>query len=124
MSLLGAVAYLAHPRVDLTVFIVALPRRNHNPEVQHARKLHKLLRWLQRKPNKLTCKRMPGGGSHLRGISDAAFKREAEDGYSLRGAIFLRAAGNNMTTKVVVHVLDWACKSQRHVTHILPFYVS
>ena len=47
MSLLGAVAYLSHTRVDLTVFIVALQRRNHNPEVQHARKLNKLLRWLQ-----------------------------------------------------------------------------
>ena len=58
MSLLGAVAYLSHTRVDIVVFIVALQRRNHNPEVQHVRKLNKLLRWLQRKPNKLTYKRI------------------------------------------------------------------
>ena len=81
MSLLGDVAYLSHTRVDLTVFIIALNRRNHNPEVQHSRKLNKLLRWLQRRPKKLTYKRMPGiqwGGSHLRVISDAAFKKEAD----------------------------------------------
>ena len=37
--------------------------------------------------------------THLRVVSDAAFKKETEDGYSLRGALFLRCEGSitNMT---------------------------
>ena len=125
MSLLGAVAYLSHTRVDLTVFIVALQRRNHNPEVQHVRKLNKLLRWLQRRPKKLTYKRMPNvqwGGSHLRVISDAAFKKETDSGHCLRGALFVRAPGNKQTyfapegKETVVHIIDYLSKAQRHVT--------
>ena len=53
ISLLGAIAYATHTRVDVMVFIVALQRQNHNPEVQHVRKLNKLLRWVQRNPKKL-----------------------------------------------------------------------
>ena len=53
-------------------------------------------------------------------ISDAAYKRETEDGYSLRGALYLRAAGNDRDIlsgeETVVHVIDVACKSQKRVT--------
>ena len=45
-SLLGAIAYLSHTRVDIVVFICALQRYSHQPQVQHARKLNKLLSWL------------------------------------------------------------------------------
>ena len=37
----------------------------------------------------------------------------------MRGALFLRALGReqkDFTTASTTHVLDWACKSQRHVT--------
>ena len=34
-----------------------------------------------------------GTVTHLRVISDAAFKKEPEDGYSLRGVLFLRCPG-------------------------------
>ena len=78
MSLLGAIAYATHTRVDVMVFIVAMQRQNHNPEVQHVRKLNKLLRWVQRNPNKLSYKSLPSKDSHLRIISDAAFKKETE----------------------------------------------
>ena len=44
MSLLGAVAYLAHTRVDAIVFICALQRHTSKPQVQHVKKLDKLLR--------------------------------------------------------------------------------
>ena len=63
-------------------------------------------------------------GEHLRVVSDAAFKRETEDGYSLRGAVFLRCCTESQLAEgahpeearnVICHVLDWACKSQRHV---------
>ena len=125
LPLLGAVANLSHTRVDLMVFVVALQRRNHSPEVQHVRKLNKLLRWLQRRPNKLTYKRMPGeqwGGAHLRVISDAAFKKDADSGHCLRGALFVLAPGNKQADfapegkNTVVHAIDHISKAQRHVT--------
>ena len=112
ISLLGAIAYATHTRVDVMVFIVALQRQNHNPEVQHVRRLNKLLRWVQRNPKKLAYKKLPSRETHLRIISDAAFKKEIEEGHCLRGALYLRAPGDTtesfVTTQkeTVVHVLD------------------
>ena len=58
--------------------------------------------------------------SHLRVVSDAAYKKEVEDGYSMRGELFCRGIGHKAEdfsgSKAIVHVVDWACKSQRHVT--------
>jgi hypothetical protein len=58
--------------------------------------------------------------SHLRVVSDAAYKKEVEDGYSMRGALCCRGVGHEAKdfagSRSMVHVLDWACKSQRHVT--------
>ena len=97
MSLLGAIAYLSHTRIDIVVFICAFQRHTHKPQVQHARKLNRLLNWIQKNPRKFVYKCLSKGKqappTHLRVISDAAYKKETEDGYSLRGALFLRAAG-------------------------------
>ena len=53
-------------------------------------------------------------------LSGAAYKKETDDGYSLRGVVFCRAPGTSPEAMVgnetSVHVIDWACKSQRHVT--------
>ena len=103
------------------VFIVALQRHGHNPEVQHVRKLNKLLRWVQRNPKKIAYKRLATQETHLRIISDAAFKKETEKGHCLRGALYLRAPGITTESFVatqketIVHMLDWVCKNQRHV---------
>jgi hypothetical protein len=126
MSLLGAVAYLSHTRPDIVVFVCAMQRHLAKPKVEHAKKLNKLLRWIQRHPKKLTY-RPPAQGNtktHLRVVSDAAFKRETDDGYALRGALFLRCMGspsNNTDTtcftakQTISHPLEWACKSQKRV---------
>ena len=45
LSLLGAIAYVTHTRVDIMVFIVALQRHNHDPQVLHVKRLNKLLMW-------------------------------------------------------------------------------
>ena len=50
MSLLGAVAYLAHTRLDVVVFICALQRHTSKPQVLHVRKLNKLLNWSKNTP--------------------------------------------------------------------------
>ena len=84
MSLLGAVAYLAHTRLDVVVFICALQRHTSKPQVLHVRKLNKLLTWAKKYPRKLVYRRFDNstGGScpteasacltHLRVVSDAA----------------------------------------------------
>ena len=92
------------------------------------RKLNKLLRWVQRHPKKLSFKKLPSQDAHgatdthLRIVSDAAFKKETEKGHCLRGVLYLRAPGSKtedfIRTNVAstVHVLDWVVKNQRHVT--------
>jgi hypothetical protein len=127
MSLLGAVAYLAHTRVDALVFISALQRHNSKPQIVHVKRLNKLLAWLQAHPKKLIYRRFGGSGgknpeaarrTHLRLVSDAAFKREGEEGHCLRGALFLRApgqTGKEFVCSCIVHILDYVCKGQRHV---------
>jgi hypothetical protein len=124
MSFLGAVAYLAHTRVDVLVFVSALQRHTHAPKVEQVRKLNELLRWIQHHPEKLTYRRFethPNATVHMKNISDAAFKRESDDGYSLCGALYLRGGGGLQSDSLAakhssVHVVDWACKSERRVT--------
>ena len=108
--------------MDCVVFIVALQRQGHCPQVQHVRGLNKLLRWVQRFPKKQTYKRMTlSQGSHLKVVSDAAFKKETEKGHCLRGVLYLRAPGSRTEDfkaslqTTTVHVLEWVCKNQRHV---------
>ena len=115
ISLLEAIAYATHTRVDVMVFIVALQRRKHTPEVQHVRKLNKVLRWVQRNPKKLSYKKLTSEDTHLRIVSDAAFKKGTEKCHCLRGALYLRVPGNTTEPFVVtqnettIHVLDWQC---------------
>ncbi len=40
MSLLGAVAYLSHTRLDVAVFLCAIQRYGHKPQTQHVKKLN------------------------------------------------------------------------------------
>ena len=115
-SLLGAVAYLAHTRVDICVFISNMQRHSHKSQIQHVLKLNKLLKWVQHHPNKLHFKRFSRAHTHLRVISDAAFKRENEEGYALRGALYVRIEGDDFGVQnACAHILDWTCRAQRHV---------
>ena len=111
MSLLGAVAYLAHTRVDALVFISALQRYNSKPQIVHVKRLNKLLVWLQAHPKKLIYRRFGGSGrkipeaarqTHVRLVSDAAFKKEGDEGHCLRGGLFLRAPGRTENCVCVV----------------------
>ena len=59
--------------------------------------------------------------THIKVLSDAAYRSETEDGYSLRGVVYVRSAGpldhNTVcSNEKVYHVVDWVCRSQRHVT--------
>ena len=108
---------MSRARVDVAVFIGALQRHASKPQIEHVRKLNKLLTWVQKHHKKLAYKRLPSAETDLMIISDAAYKKETEDGYSLRGVTYLRGAARDAfdAKNATVHVIDWVCKAQRHV---------
>lgn len=121
-SLLGAVAYTSLTRVDVLVFIVALQRYSHAPQIIHVKRLNALVKWMQANPRKLAYRKFPDDGSradnqHIKIIADSSFKKEEEKGHSLRGVLHLRCSGNDPKAgKCVSHILDHATKALRFVT--------
>ena len=87
-SLLGALAYAVHTRPDLSVFVVSLQRGSAKPNLGQVKRLNSVLQWTQRNPKVLKYIQIDNKPSELVVVSDAAFKRETDDGYSLRGAAF------------------------------------
>ena len=119
MSLVGAVAYMYLTRLDVLVYISAKQRHSHKPKIEHVKSLNKLIRYVQAHPKKLAYRNMKQGPTHLRVVSDAAFKKEEEKGHALRGALYLRAEGHlahSHITNSVIHVLEFQTKAIRHVT--------
>ena len=50
--------------------------------------------------------------THLRVISDAAYKKEEDMGHALRGSIYLRAQGSTLETfhaDGTAHILEYLC---------------
>ena len=136
-SLLGAVAFTSLTRVDIIVFVVALQRHTHKPQVIHVKRLNALVRWMQANPRKLMYRSFnkaskvslhseahpraikpsqSGPFQHLKVIADSSFKKEEEKGHSLRGVLHLRCAGRDYTQGGTVHILDFATKALRLVT--------
>ena len=84
MSLLGAVAYLTHARVGIAVFFCALQRQESKPQIDHVRKLNKLVFRIQKSPRKLhynqlqvgESRAVEAGNTHLRAVRDETFKKK------------------------------------------------
>ena len=57
--------------------------------------------------------------THLRLYSDAAFKKEEEDGHSVRGALYVRCAGTDTASmqrkQAYGHLIETVSKKQRNV---------
>jgi len=118
-SLLGAVAFLYLTRADVLVFISACQRWGHAPKVIHVKRLNVICRWIQRNPKKLVYRKFSAMLSHLKMVSDAAFKKEDDDCHALRGCAYLRAPGADdasFTKGGVVHLIEFLSKTIRHVT--------
>ena len=114
-SLLGALAYAVITQFQLSVYVVHLQRNTHNPNHIHLRRLNAVVRAAQRRPARIlyramSCSRL------IEAHSDSGFSREADKGYGLRGANFLRAGSERSTGKKVWHMIDSACKSHKRVT--------
>ena len=126
-SVLGAIAYAVLTRPDIAVFVSALQRYSQTPKIIHVKRLNAVVRWSQRNPKKLVygpldSSNRPAGSTiptHVREISDAAFKKEEDDGHSMRGACYVRAAGNqqiDFTSTRRGHLIEYVARQQRRVT--------
>jgi hypothetical protein len=105
--------------MDVLVFISACQRYAHKPQIIHVKRLNVIVRWIQKNPQSITYRHFGQILTHLRVISDAAFKKEEEKGHSLRGSVFIRTAGideNSFHSSGIIHVLEYICKALRHVT--------
>ena len=51
MSLLGAVAYLAHTRMDDSVFVCSLQRHTHKPKIEHVKRLNNVFEICSTEPS-------------------------------------------------------------------------
>ena len=49
-SVLGAIAYSVLTRPDVAVFVSALQRWSHEPNIIHVKRLNAVVRWAQRNP--------------------------------------------------------------------------
>jgi len=95
-----------------------LQRHSHKPQIIHVKRLNVLLRWIQANPKKIEYRKLNLDVCHMRAISDAAFKKEDDKGYSLRGCVYVLMPGKDTadyTKSGTAHVIDYACKAQRHV---------
>ena len=126
-SVLGAIAYAVLTRPDIAVFVSALQRWSQSPAIIHCKRLNAVVRWTQRNPRGICYKPLdsssrPTGSTvstHLREISDAAFKKEDTSGHSMRGACWVRCLGNtldDMQKSSPGHLLEFVARSQRRVT--------
>ncbi len=79
-----------------------------------------IVRWVQRNPRKLVyCDLSGSDTTHLRVVTDAAFKKEEGKGHALRGSIHLRARGSTsefFRADSVAHILEYLSKAIRHVS--------
>ena len=125
-SILGAIAYAQLTRPDISVFVSALQRHSHAPQIIHAKRLNAVVKWTQRNPKKLCYMRFArtpesqgSTGTHLILYSNAAFRKEEDTGHSMRGALFLRTYGTSNDDMIATrpcHVLHVIGRSQRRVT--------
>ena len=114
MSLMGAVAYSLLSQFWIAVYVVALQRRAHNPQVTHMRRLNAVVRKLQSMPQLLVYRRMKPTGV-LVVHTDSGFSKETDHkGFSIRGSNVFRL-GVNAKGEAVAHLIEPACRSHTWV---------
>ena len=100
-SILGAISFATLTRVDIAVVVAALQRHSHQLKYIHGKRLNTFVRWAQRNPKVIHYRRIPEAKDsfdiHLRMYSDAAFKKEEDTGHSMRGAIYMRCLGRQIS---------------------------
>ena len=88
LSLVGALAWLTQLRADMSVYVVALQRRNTIPPIQHIKRCNRVLSYVKRHPLSLRHVRIEGT-PRIVGVSDSAYKVEEDDARALAGHFVL-----------------------------------
>ena len=119
-SLLGGLSWLIQTRTDVAIYVCALQRASSKATFGHLLKLNKVVKWCRRKDCPLTYVKIPGK-SKVMVISDAAFRKETEQGLAMRGAMigicqFKEDQGNTADCSGIMHLLEFYSRKQRRVT--------
>ena len=97
------------------MYVVALQRRAHNPQVTHVRRLNAVVRKLQHMPQLLVYRRMKPTGA-LDVHTDSGFAKETEHkGYSIRGSNVCRL-DVNPKGETAARLIEPACRSHKLAT--------
>jgi hypothetical protein len=116
LSLLGGLSWMAQTRVDVGVFICALQRAAKSPCVEHAVRLCKVVKWVKRRPCKLTYLKLTQP-CRITVVSDSAFRKESAGGLAMRGAIIgITSVSASSPGDSGFHVLEFFARKQRRVT--------
>jgi hypothetical protein len=114
-SLLGALAFSLLTQHWIAIYVTSLQRFNHSSKNIHVRRLNAVVRALQKAPAVLHFPAMICE-SHLSTYADAAFSKEQDKGYGMRGAVHLRTGKCRKTGDDVHHLVQTECKSLKLVT--------
>ncbi len=114
-SLLGAAAFTLLTQHWIAVYIISLQRHTHSSKNIHVRRLNAVVRALQKNPAKLVYHAM-NCSNKIVSFMDAAFAKEQDKGYGLRGAVHMRKGVGTDTGIEVYHMLLAECKSLKLVT--------
>jgi hypothetical protein len=114
MTLVGALAWLTLTRPDICVFIAALQRVTADPRVRHIRKANAVLRWIRRKPCRLTYKPMKGP-FRVMAIGDSAFKRMGDKGLAVKGGIVGLSEIHDDHPGGMLHVIEYYSRRHKRV---------
>ena len=104
MSLVGAVAYSTLTQAWVSVFLVALQRRNKQATVADVRRLNAVTRELVKRPQRLKYKSMTPTGV-IEVFSDSAFSREGDTAHTLKGMTALLIGRDQKGTECC-HLLE------------------
>ena len=122
LTLLGAVAWLLQTRLDIVVYVSALQRHSHHTTSLHLKRLNRLVRHIQRHPQRLVYRSLPLPVA-LIAIGDSAYQAPAgpsgtqstADPLVMRGYIVALAHYDEKQHAFQLQVLEYVGGKQNHV---------
>ena len=124
LTLLGAVAWLVQTRLDIVVYVSALQRHSHAPLAIHLKRLNRLVRYIQKNPQKLYYRPLPlpvrliaVGGSAYQAPSDLSGRCTVgvTDPLVMRGYLIALAHYEEDTKTYQLQILEYVAGKQNHV---------
>ena len=91
-SLLGGVAWLLHTRDEIAVYVHALQRHMKAPQHGHAIRLNRVVKWVKKRRAGHVYRHIQPP-VRLVIVSDAAFRKEDDDGLAVKGVLVMLISG-------------------------------